>query len=460
MIRDINNDVAFLGSSYTEMSKHWALTRGLLGGTYAMRQAGTQFLPKYPAEQETDYSIRLERAVLTNYYAMTVKHLVGKAFSKPLVLKDDVPTQIIEWCEDVDLQGTHFNDFSAELFREALGVGFSSIFVDFPKQAQGLNRAEEKLSGARPYMSIVNAESILGVRTTGKAQDIELARILEESTEAEGLYGERTARRIRVLFPGGFELYEMDKKGEYMLIDSGQMTPLTRVPLVPVYGQKIRGWVGKPPLLDLAYKNIQHYQTDSDHDNALHVASFPILAVAGWEADKDPTIKVGPNQVLATSDPQGKFYYVEHSGASLSAGRQRLEDLKADMATMGLQMMMPQASGTVTATETQVKYAESTSDLQRMAFSLKDSLENGLVLMGEWVGLPDGGSIELRGSFVLPRDVATEAQALIQLRTVGEITSSTLLSELKRRDFLPDDFDIEAEQELLSLEGDGYGLGE
>ena len=178
--------------------------------------------------------------------------------------------------------------------------------------------------------------------------------------------------------------------------------------------------MGKPPLLDLAYKNIQHYQTDSDHDNALHVASFPILAVAGWEADKDPTIKVGPNQVLATSDPQGKFYYVEHSGASLSAGRQRLEDLKADMATMGLQMMMPQASGTVTATETQVKYAESTSDLQRMAFSLKDSLENGLVLMGEWVGLPDGGSIELRGSFVLPRDVATEAQALIQLRTVGD----------------------------------------
>ena len=50
--------------------------------------------------------------------------------------------------------------------------------------------------------------------------------------------------RIRVLFPGGFELYEMDKKGEYMLIDSGQMTPLTRVPLVPVYGQKIRVGLG------------------------------------------------------------------------------------------------------------------------------------------------------------------------------------------------------------------------
>jgi len=82
------------------------------------------------------------------------------------------------------------------------------------------------------------------------------------------------------------------------------------------------------------------------------------------------------------------------------------------------------------------------------------------MLMGEWVGIPDGGSIELRGQFVLPRDASTEAQALIALRSAGEITSKTLLSELKRRDFLPDDFDIDAEAELLSIEGASYALGQ
>ena len=234
------------------------------------------------------------------------------------------------------------------------------------------------------------------------------------------------------------------------------MTPLKRVPLIPVYGQKVSSWVGKPPLLDLAYKNIQHYQTDSDHDNALRVASFPILAVSGWDSETDPKIRVGPNIVLATSDPQGKYYYVENSGSSLNAGRQRLEDLKAEMATMGIQMLMPKASGgNATATETQVKYAEATSDLQRMAFGLKDALENALMLMAEWVGLPDGGSIELRGQFTMPRDAATEAQALISLRNSGEITSHTLLSELKRRDFLPDDFDVAEEIEAIAAEGHG-----
>ena len=93
--------------------------------------------------------------------------------------------------------------------------------------------------------------------------------------------------------------------------------------------------------------------------------------------------------------------------------------------------------------------------MQRMAFGLKDALENALMFMAEWVGLPDGGSIELRGHFTMPRDAATEAQALISLRNAGEITSHTLLSELKRRDFLPDDFDVAEEIEAIAAEGHG-----
>lgn len=453
---DENNNVAVKGYAHKEMSRHWGMTRTLLGGTYAIREEGETYLPKYPAEQSEDYRIRLSRAVLTNYYAMTIKHLVGKAFSKPLTLVDDVPEQIVKWCEDVDLQGTHINDLAAELFREALGMGFASIFVDHPKAQPGATLADEQAMGARPYMAMIRPESLLGVRTTGRANQIQLARILEQSVEPDGLYGEAVATRVRVLYPGGYQLFELKDDKEYIMVDEGIMNPLQRVPLVPVYGQKEGSWVGKPPLLDLAYKNIQHYQTDSDHDNALHVASFPILAVSGWEEGRDPAITVGPNRVLATSDPKGKYYYVENSGSSLNAGRQRLEDLKADMATMGIQMLMPKASGgDATATETQVKYAEATSDLQRMAFGLKDALENALMLMGEWVGLPDGGSIELRGQFTMPRDAATEAQALISLRNSGEITSHTLLSELKRRDFLPDDFDVAEEIEAVAAEGHG-----
>ena len=444
--------------AHNTMREDWPLCRTLLGGTKTMRAAGESFLPKYPAEPIPDYKIRLQRAVLTNYYAQTIRHLVGKAFSKPLALQDDVPPQLVEWCEDIDLQGTHFNAFAAEVFREALGVGLTGILVDFPRQTPGASLAEERASGARPYMTMVPVESILGVRTV-RGRDIQMARLLEESIEPDGEFGEKTVKRVRVLYPGGYALYQETKDGEYTIVEEGTMS-IGRVPLVPVYGLKVGTWHGSPPLLDLAYKNVQHYQIDSDLSNALQVACFPILAASGYDQDRDPLIKVGPNRVLATFDPHGRFYYVEHSGTAISTGRQKLEDLKADMATEGIQSLMPRASSDATATETQVKYAESTSDLQRMSFALKDSLENALKLMAEWVGLPDGGSIELRGQFALPRDAATEAQALIALRSAGEITSRTLLSELKRRDFLPDDFDVEGEQELLAMEGPGYGVGQ
>ena len=151
--------------AHNVMREDWPLCRALLGGTKTMRAAGETFLPKYPAEPLADYKIRLQRAVLTNYYAQTIRHLVGKAFSKPLALQDDVPPQLVEWCEDIDLQGTHFNAFAAEVFREALGVGLTGILVDFPKQIQGVSLAEERASGARPYMTMLTVETILGVRT-------------------------------------------------------------------------------------------------------------------------------------------------------------------------------------------------------------------------------------------------------------------------------------------------------
>jgi hypothetical protein len=453
------DDIITPSLAHRAMAEDWQTARALLGGTKTLRAGGETFLPRYPAEPIPDYRVRLKRAVLTNYYAQTIRHLVGKAFSRPLVLMDDVPPQIAEWCEDVDLQGTHINAFAAEVFREALGVGLVGILVDFPRLPPGASLAEERALGARPYMTMVPVETILGVRTDGPMGKIQMTRIVESRVEPDGSYGERLVSRIRVLTPGQFELYQGGADGAFALVDGGPMS-IQRVPLVPVYGLKVGPWHGSPPLLDLAYKNIQHYQIDSDMSNALQVASFPILAASGYDQERDPSIRVGPNVVLATSDPSGRFYYVEHSGTAISAGRQKLEDLKAEMAMDGVQSLVPRAGGDVTATETQVKYAESTSDLQRMAFSLKDSLENALQLMAEWVGLPNGGSIELRGQFVLPRDAATEAQALISLRSAGEITSRTLLSELKRRDFLPDDFDIDAERELLDLEGPAHEIGQ
>ena len=42
-------------------------------------------------------------------------------------------------------------------------------------------------------------------------------------------------------------------------------------------------------------------------------------------------MRIGPRQLLMTKDPNGKFYYVEHKGASIEAGWKELEKLEEDI---------------------------------------------------------------------------------------------------------------------------------
>ncbi len=199
------------------------------------------------------------------------------------------------------------------------------MLVDYPKQLPGASLAEERASGARPYFALIGVENTLGVSTEGRASNIRMARLYEETSVPDGEFGERLLKRIRVLFPGGFALYEMGEKEEYVLVEEGPMTPLTRVPLVPVYGRKAGPWIGLPPLLDLAYKNIQHYQLDWTWTTPSGWPASPCWPSRGWNADQDPTIKVGPNLVLAPHDPDRQGSTTWRIRARHGAGRQRLE---------------------------------------------------------------------------------------------------------------------------------------
>ena len=54
--------------AYKEMRTKWDLIRDLMGGTTAMRAAGTKWLPKEPLEDDKDYKVRLDRSFLEDYY--------------------------------------------------------------------------------------------------------------------------------------------------------------------------------------------------------------------------------------------------------------------------------------------------------------------------------------------------------------------------------------------------------
>ena len=69
-----------------------ARCRALWRGNDAIREAGTDFLPKFPIETDTAYEVRKGLAALHNGFVRTVKAVVGLLMQVEPALGDDMPS--------------------------------------------------------------------------------------------------------------------------------------------------------------------------------------------------------------------------------------------------------------------------------------------------------------------------------------------------------------------------------
>ncbi len=453
----LDNTPAYLSLVYNRMRLHWQLAFTLMQGTIAMRNQSKLYLPQHPAESDENYKHRLSKTVLRNFYERTVTSLTGKVFAKELILKDVNPT-IEPMLENVDLTGRDFNIFAKDVFYDAIAMGISYILIDYPKVQAGITLEEERLLAPRPYMRHVQAVDMIGFKSEfiGGVQTLTEVRIRESYVARGEDYAEFLKYRIRILRPGSFELWESDNNNVWSLVDSG--TSLPQISLVPIITKRVGFWEGRPPLEDLAWMNLEHYQIRSDQRVALSVASFPILAASGWKKDEDETVEIGPKKMLATMDPAGKFYYVETSGASLEAGDHELSKLEDQMRVFGLQFEMSGGKsaaggkvGAETATGRNIDQFEAASALHSWACSLQDGLNNALGFMASWLNLdPEtAGAVLINEDYSLASRNAAELDILIKARGLGDLSRETLISELVRRGLLDEDFDVEAELDKL-----------
>ena len=442
---------------YRQMEHKWGKILALLGGTDEMRNRGTEFLPQHFAETDKRYKERLQSSVLKNYFKATVKHMTGKVFSKPISV-EKAGSQIESLFSNIDRTGNDLSAFCSRVFFRSLAMGLHYILVDHPSVPVGLSLEDERNLEVRPYWASYGAEDVIGIRCNSDGTRIEEARLRETSFEyADNGWGQVIVKRIRVLMPGKFVLWKyMDTTdgGEWIVETEGEMS-IDEVPLVPVYTGHRAPFVAFPPLEDLADLNITHWQSYSDQRSILSVARFPMLGVSGYDGgdEKGGQVEIGPFRLLSTTDPQGKFYYVEHGGTAIEAGRKDLEDLKDEMATLGMQLLIPKSNGP-TATESAITYSNTSSDLQNMARGLESSIEQALRLTAKWQ--KQGGSeatVSLKGNFEIPRDTVNEVKELIAMRQSGDISRPTFFKECKRRGFLADDFNAKEEIEILEVEG-------
>ncbi|MBR8182101.1 DUF4055 domain-containing protein [Burkholderia ambifaria] len=424
------------------MAENYPVIGALLGGTTAMRKAGKEYLPQWPNESDAAYENRLATATLFPAFSRTCEVLTGKPFSKPITMGDDVPARLVEWCEDVDLQGHNLHAFAAAVCFHALSYGLCGILVDFPTTDGLRTQAEETAAGVRPYFVHIHAQNILGWRAQriNGVQTLTQLRFLEIASEPDGDFGEKEIEQVRVLYPGRWEVWreseQADARGkkEWILHSNG-VTTLKKIPFVPVYGRRIGFMQGVPPLVELAHMNIEHWQSKSDQQTILHVARVPILFA---KMLGDSPITVGAATAVKADDPEADMKFVEHSGQAIKAGYDELLALEDRMRQVGAELLVIKP-GNRTVAQTVSDNEAGMCSLQRIIQDEEDALDAALDLMAEWIGETEGGHVDIFSDFGVASLAEASLELLRDMNVDGTFSDESLFAEAQRRGVIAPD---------------------
>jgi len=457
------------GDEWLAMLPHWDLIDTLLAGTAAMRHKSTAYLPKYAEEDETNYRARLERSVLTNFLKKSIRTLSAKPFMR-MAQVEKLDPALEHLIDDADKEGNSLHVFGHRVFRTGIGKGLSHILVDFPRDASPDGTlAGFRSSGAGPYFREVAPENVIAAFSdvvNGEEQYVHV-RVLMEKKQRVDPFGEVRVQQILVMEPGYnvvWQLVDADKEDQpegWAVVDDYE-TGIDFVPLITFYADRIGFLMADPPLIDLAHLNVAHWQSASDQRNVLTVARFPILAAMGVsefnnEDQSVPTkFRIGPHQIFTASDPQSRITYVEHSGAAIASGQVDLDNLKEEMAMLGMELVLRGRSGRITATAHQMDKAEADTALSQMAVDFEEAMNQALRYAKAWINPEDrnksAGEVRLSTQFGLGIREESEFRDLMDARNEGHIKHETLLRELKRRSILSEDFDVAVE--ILDLKSE------
>jgi hypothetical protein len=264
---------------------------------------------------------------------------------------------------------------------------------------------------------------------------------MESVEEPDGAFGTKCVQQVRVLEPRKWATYRKVKGAtgaESWDLHERGTTSIDVIPFAPVYGYRKGFLQGVPPMLDLAYLNVEHWQSKSDQQNILHTARVPILFAKDMEGDD---LHVGAGAIVKATSATADLRFVEHSGSSIEAGRQSLLDLEDQMRQIGAELLVIKP-GNTTEVQTRQDNEPAMCDLQRIMQALEDALDLALSFMARFVGEPTGGTVAIYSDFGVATLQEASAQLLASMQEAGSLSHATLLNELKRRGVLSADVDV------------------
>lgn len=448
-VMDEPKQANFECAAYLEMKDEIKLHYDLVNGTKAMRKNG--YLKKFPVEGSDSFESRNEQAVLYNKYGKAVTANCG------LILKRE--PQVVEgtnvgffksfsehW-ENIDSAGTHGAVFTNQFFEEMF-AGHAFIVVDAPSRT-GDDLSDQKQSGWRPYWNIYRANQAINWRTATIQGKTVLSQIVfrKQITIPVGEFGEQQIFEYKAyrLTPMGvswavFRHKDNDETQGVYIFSSGMIAEMAELPIAIGYGKYKGVAQSSPPLKDLGYQNIRHFNKESDYDKADAYAGIVFMVAIG-----DAEIDSASHDLLVKCTDGGDFQLRETSGQALEAKRALLDRIENQMDILALSLLIDRAQGDVSATQSIIDNTQKTSELSQIAMSGKDAIERAIEIHGDFMNIPktEVCSIDLGfnpNSFVLSPQTAT---LLLEACKNNKLSTVDFLSALKSSGEMHEEFDVE-----------------
>ena len=446
-----------------DMTKSWEIMKAVTYGTEYLRDNSEAFLPLEPREDYDAYLSRVNRSVFSPYTQRLVRAATGLILRKPItVLGDPYWTDV--FVKDVDGCGSDLDEYARRLLICALTYGHSNTLVDFPAPTGARSLAEERNQNRRPYWIEVDPANIHGWRLDREVNYGKLiqVRIAEQAVVPEGDFGEKVFDQIRVIEPGQYkifrkkettkDMYTQDEsfagnfdspanEKDYELVESGEFS-LGEIPLVTVYAGKTDTMTSKPPLLDIAYLNLAHFQRQADLIHSLHVASQPLLVMEGWD-DQTKDMAISVNYAMATQ-PGNKVYYVEPAASVFEAQAAEIQELQLQMATLGISTLSQQKFVAESADARRLDRVDTNSMLSMVSLDLEQKVQKAFNLSADYLGL-EPPEIKISRDFDIDRLIGQDITALTSLFDQNVIDREEFRDILVQGEVLPNANEAESD---------------
>ena len=417
-----------------DMMKGWEVMKAVTEGTDYLRTNSETFLPLEPREDYDAYLARVNRAVFSPFTQRLIRAATGLVLRKPITLTGD-PYWTDMFKIDVDGRKSDLDEYARRILMCSLTYGQSHILVDYPAPSGAVSLAEERQQNRRPYWIEVDPNNLYGWRLDRESNygNLIQVRIGEKAVLPDGQFGEKVFDQIRVIEPGSYRVFRKKEQIEemydvsdgssagsfeagssdkdYKQVESGEFS-LGEIPLVTIYSGKTDNLVSKPPLLDIAYLNLAHFQRQADLIHSLHVASQPMLVMEGYD-DQTKDLAISVNYAMATQ-PGNKIYYVEPASSAFEAQSAEIKELQMQMATLGISTLSQQKFVAESADARRLDRVDTNSMLAMVSMELEQKLQKAFNLSAEYVGI-EPPEVKISRDFDIERLIGQDITALTSL---------------------------------------------